>query len=271
MAGKSNGRVEALHAALESGVAALTTSDDWRKWLTVQARFHNYSFGNTLLILAQCPNATNVAGYRTWQSLGRQVRKGEKSIGILAPMFAKDKESKNDDKRLIGFRAVSVFDVSQTEGEPLPVRQTAALLDGDAPAGLFDSVAALIANNGFRLERGDCGSANGYCDFTNRVIRVRNDVSDAQAAKTIIHEAAHMLMHDADNSDAPAHRGLAEVEAESVAFIVAGFMGMPTDSYSFPYVAGWAGSAESDAVRATGQRVQRTARKIIDAVAPDAG
>lgn len=262
MATKQTGRVEELHAALERGVASLVDGDSWKAWLAVQSRFHRYSWNNTLLIMMQCPEATRVAGYRTWQGMGRQVRKGEKSIGILAPMFAKAKDAEGkDEKRLIGFRAVSVFDVSQTDGDPLPTSGV-ALLEGDAPVGLWDGLAGIVAANGYALERGDCGGANGWTDGAAKIIRVRDDVSDAQAVKTLAHEVGHMLMHF-DDPDAPAHRGLAEVEAESVAFIVAGAHGMATDGYTFPYVAGWAGKAETDAVRATGERVVKTAKRII--------
>ncbi len=261
---KQNGRVEELHAALERGVAALTNGEEWKAWLATQARFHRYSFNNTLLILSQNPDATRVAGYRAWQGMGRQVRKGEKSIGILAPTFRKEKDAEGrEEKRLSGFRAVSVFDVSQTDGDPLP-DSGIALVEGDAPAGLWDALAAQVTANGYALERGDCGQANGYTDGTAKIIRVRDDVSDAQAVKVLAHEVAHMLMH-VDDPDAPAHRGMAEVEAESVAFIVAGAHGMDTAGYSLHYVAGWAGTAEADAVRQTGERVTRTARKIIEA------
>lgn len=259
---KQNGRVEELHAALERGVASLVDSDSWKAWLSVQSRFHRYSWNNTLLIMIQCPEATQVAGYRTWQGLGRQVRKGEKSIGILAPMFAKAKDKNGEDeKRLIGFRAVSVFDYSQTDGDPLPTSGV-ALLEGEAPEGLWDALAAQVEANGYALERGDCGGANGWTNGTTKTIRVRDDVSDAQAVKTLAHEVAHMMLH-MDSDDAMTHRGLAEVEAESVGYIVAGAHGMDTSGYSFGYISGWAGSAEADAVRQTGERVQRTARKII--------
>lgn len=259
---KQTGRVEELHAALERGVASLVDSDSWKAWLSVQSRFHRYSWNNTLLIMMQCPEATQVAGYRTWQGLGRQVRKGEKSIGILAPMFAKAKDVEGkDEKRLIGFRAVSVFDYSQTDGEPLPTSGV-ALLEGEAPEGLWDAIAAQIAALGYTLQRGDCGTANGWTDGAAKVIRVRDDISDAAATKTLIHELAHAMLHF-DDPDAPAHRGLAEVEAESVAYIVAGAHGMDTSGYTFGYVSGWAGSAEADAVRATGERVVKASKKII--------
>lgn len=259
---KQNGRVEELHQALEAGVASLVDGDSWKAWLGVQSKFHRYSWNNTLLIMVQNPEATQVAGYRTWQGMGRQVRKGEKSIGILAPMFRKDKDAEGkDEKRLVGFRAVSVFDVSQTDGEPLPTSGV-ALVEGDAPAGLWDALAAQVDAAGYSLERGDCGAANGWTNGGTKTIRVRDDVSDGQAVKTLAHEVAHMMLH-MEGDDALAHRGIAEVEAESVAFIVAGAHGMDTSGYTFGYVAGWAGSAEADAVRATGERVTRTARKII--------
>lgn len=259
---KQNGRVEELHQTLEAGVASLVDGDSWKAWLGTQAKFHRYSWNNTLLIMMQKPEATQVAGYRTWQGMGRQVRKGEKSIGILAPIFAKAKDAEGkDEKRLVGFRAVSVFDVSQTDGEPLPTSGV-ALVEGDAPAGLWDALAAQVEANGYSLERGECGGANGWTNGTTKTIRVRDDVSDGQAVKTLAHEVAHMMLH-MDGDEAMTHRGIAEVEAESVAFIVAGAHGMDTSGYTFGYVAGWAGSAEADAVRQTGERVVKTAKAII--------
>src|SRR5437870_1182895 len=143
-------RLRALHTQLETAFAELVSGDDWARMLTVAAHFHHYSPSNVLLILRQRPDATRVAGYRTWQRLGRQVRRGERGIAILAPCSYKvrgdDEPDTDDDPRraLRGFKVAHVFDVSQTDGEPIPdVRP--ALLDGDAPAGLWDALAAQVA------------------------------------------------------------------------------------------------------------------------------
>ena len=128
-------------------------------------------------------------------------------------------------------------------------------------AGLWDALAAQVAAQGYTLERGDCRGANGLTDHETRTVRVRGDVSEAQATKTLAHELAHVLMHP-DAIAYHACRGRSEVEAESVAFLVCQAAGLPTDGYSFPYVAGWAGG-EADKVRDTADAAIKTARTIL--------
>lgn len=262
-------RLETLHAELESGVAALIDSDAWQAWLTVASKFHNYSFNNSMLIMLQCPNATHVAGFRRWQELGRQVRKGEKSIGIFAPSTRKVKDdiTGEESRRVIGFRVVSVFDISQTDGDPLPAEPMPVLLQGDAPAGLWDAVAGILAANEFTLSRGDTGHANGWTRHSTKEIMVKDSLSDAAAVKTLIHECAHMMLHNSDEFDYFAHRGIAEVEAESVAYIVASVHGLQTDDYSLPYVAGW--GQDVAVITATAARVIKTARAILAVTHPE--
>lgn len=261
---------EELLARLQAGVETLTTGEEWQRMLDMSNRLHAYSFGNVLLINIQRPGATMVAGYRRWQELGRQVRRGEKSIRILAPVVVKKEEKDGDEKRvLVGFRGTGVFDVSQTDGPPLPdVRP--CLLEGDAPIGLWGALAGQVEGHGFVIERGPCGAANGLTDFTTRTVRVRDDVSPAQAAKTLAHEMAHVVLHSPVHVRYFACRGRCEVEAESVAYIVAGWAGLPTDEYSFPYVAHW---AEGDwrKVQDAGKAVLETARDIIGRAASSVG
>src|SRR4051812_40659594 len=166
-------KLAALHERLAAEVAALRTGQDWQRWLAVAARFHTYSFQNTLLILSQRPDATNVAGYETWKTLGRQVSKGQKGIAILAPVLRRqhhdddtgrgvdgarnapghdgdltqaDRDDAESSKpRVTGFRVAYVWDVTQTTGQPLPERPTPQLLKGQAPEGLWDALAAEVA------------------------------------------------------------------------------------------------------------------------------
>jgi DNA primase len=163
-------KVEQLQADIETGVAELVGGEDWQRWLRVAARFPKYSFRNTLLILMQRPDATAVMGYRAWQAVGHQVRRGEQSIKILAPCTYKAKRTDDEDrddeqpgrKVLRGFRLAHVFDVSSTDGDTVRPPAGPALLEGEAPAGLWDTLAAQIEAEGFTLTRAEISSgANG--------------------------------------------------------------------------------------------------------------
>ena len=248
----------------------MTTGDNWRRMLEVASRFHDYSVNNLLLILCQRPDATRVAGYRKWQELRRQVRRGERGIRILAPVlrWVEDEDDNGAPvrvRRVVAFKAVSVFDVSQTEGEPLPDVDRPHLLTGEAPAGLWDALAAQVAEQGFGLDRADCTPANGVTAWDARTVSVRPDVDDAQAVKTLAHELAHVRLHEPAIVPFDHHRGLREVEAESVAYIVCRRYGLVSDDYSLPYVAHWSGGDDA-VVRTTAERVTACARAVIAAV-----
>ena len=278
-------KLQELHEKLQDQVAALRTGEDWQRWLSFAARFHSYSFQNTLLIFGQRPDATTVAGYDAWQQMGRQVDKGQRGIAILAPVVRRPKRDDEDDvpngldddatpqrtqPKVVGFQPTFVWDVSQTSGKPLPEQPKPRLLSGQAPAGLWDHLVTLLGQAGYQLERGDCGQANGITSPKARVVRIRDELDDAQAVKTLAHELGHVRLHCGDPAavDVPC-RGLREVEAESVAYLVTASHGLDSGSYTFPYVTAWAGhiagvSAE-EAVRQTGQRVLGAARWVLDA------
>src|SRR5918996_1541796 len=263
--------LEEIHDQLVAGIEGLVSSDEWRAMLEVSARFHNYSFNNQLLIYLQCPEATRVAGYRAWQRLGRQVCKGSRGIQILAPCRRRvsrvTSEGEQDEAErievLTGFRVVHVFDVSQTEGDELAdVRPRR--LTGEVPQKLIDALERRVADEGFSLRREAIArlARNGYADFERHLVVVRDDLSGAQAAKSLIHELAHVLLHqDTDLSE----RDIAEVEAESVAFVVSRALGLDTSDYSFPYVARW-GGGDAELVAATAGRVVAAARNLLASI-----
>ncbi len=279
-------RLSEAHDHLVAAVEALTGGDEWQRLLAMARRFHAYSVNNLLLICRQRPDATRVAGYRAWQGLGRQVRRGEKGIAILAPCtYPRSDDSASSDEPptssgddhdqeggrprvLRGFKVVRVFDVSQTEGEPLP-EAPVAVLTGEAPARLTDRLAALIRAEGFSFTLGPLPpghpGANGLTDHASRAVIVRDDLPDAQQAKTTAHELAHVLMH---GTFPRPPRSVIEVEAESVAFLVCGSAGLPSDAYSFGYVATWA-QGDTALIRATAERSIRRARGVLDALDPE--
>jgi antirestriction protein ArdC len=235
--------------------------------LKVASKFHRYSFNNHLMIYCQRPDATLVAGFRKWQQLGRNVRKGEKGLAILAPCKYRAKiEDEDGDEQVVqsvrGFRIVYVFDISQTEGEPLEALDAVSpeLLCGGSPDGLWEALVAQANAAGFEVVRKSRLSENGYCDFGTREIGIRPDADDLQAVKTLVHELAHALLH---GGDLIGDRSRQEIEVESVAFIVLDALGMNSDSYSFPYVARWTGG-DVQVIAETGARVVSCAKSILD-------
>ncbi|AMY20757.1 MULTISPECIES: ImmA/IrrE family metallo-endopeptidase [Nocardiaceae] len=237
-------------------------------------------FNNVLLILAQRPTATQVAGLRAWQKLGRQVRKGEKAIRIYGystrTVTDTDPDTGDESTRKVpAFPILSVFDQGQTdpiEGHPQP-EPVARRLTGDDPAAIHDRTAAVMAARGWTVTREIiAGETNGYTttDGSRRIV-VDARLAPAQAAKTMLHEAAHALMHAADTLTAEdrrdLHRGRMEIEAESVAYVLAGILGLDTAAYSVGYVAGWA-NGDTTAVADTARAVLATVHELADALDP---
>ncbi len=258
-------QLTAAHDRIANAVEQLVTGADWQNMLDVAARFHTYSPNNIWLILAQRPDATRVAGYRTWRTLDRWVRKGEHGIAVLAPIVNRNKPADpSDDPQLVkvlrGFKIVHIFDIAQTDGTELP-DVTPTLLTGDAPADAWDMLAAHIADAGFALERGDCDGANGYTNHTTRTVRVRADVDDSQAVKTLAHELGHVLLHDSTDRTGN-DRARMEIEAESVAYLVCHQLDIVSDDYSFAYLARWS-NGDTNLIRATAERAITCARRIL--------
>jgi antirestriction protein ArdC len=257
----SEDALDRLMEALEQG-----QSDALKAYLSVLSRFHKYSWGNCLLIYSQRPNATRVAGFHAWLKLRRYVRKGEKGIAILAPMAgnkkADDELTEDAQTRVFGFRAAHVFDVSQTEGEPLPEFVT---VRGD-PQNYTERMKAFVANKGIALAYSDrIAPARGMS--SGGTITLLPSLDAAETFSVLVHEAAHELLHRGERRTQTTH-SVRETEAEAVAFVVSGAIGLDVSTSSSDYIQLHAGDkatlAESLAF------VQQTASEILKAIMPEA-
>ena len=246
---------------LEEGMARLTSSDEWLDYLVFQSRFHHYSFGNVLLIASQNREATHVAGFQAWRRLNRVVRKGQKAIWILAPMVGKKAPTGGGEEETVirGFKYVPVFDIAQTEGPDLPTVCTK--LSGEDPQDLYGRFLVVAASIGFRVEDHQFrDTTNGDCSASEHRIRVEVRNSPAQRVKTLAHELAHALLHHHFED-----RALAELEAESTAYIVCRQVGLDTSAYSFGYLAVWArdGAEAIAGIKRSCDRIQKAAATIL--------
>jgi len=239
---------------------------EWAKWAQTLSRFTKYSPGNALLIMMQRPDASYVAGYRTWQGLGRQVEKGQKGITILAPMSRKvtDEERQQDpdaERKLFGFKAISVFDISQTTGAPLQVPRPEPLSGDRMKAALTQ----LIPVVGHPVTFGETGEAFGVWNPREGTITIREDAPVDHQFKTLIHEWSHSLGVKTPEDATYRHRGVEEIIAETTAYVVAGSLGLDTSEYSRGYVAGWA-KGETKVVAQAVHDIGRRVHAIIQVI-----
>lgn len=271
-----NDEVKAITERLEKGVKDLFESASYRDYLACMSKFYNYSFNNTLLIFMQCPAASLVAGFRKWETeFSRHVKKGEKSIKILAPCPHKvEKEVVNPDGtketkeiRFTTYRPVSVFDISQTEGKPLP-EIPCKTLSGNVD-GFPETFERVKSFSPVPVSFEDIANgANGYYSLAEKRIAIKNGLSEEQTLKTLIHEIAHAVLHDKDTGTAKeTDRATKEVQAESVAFTVCAALGLDTSDYSFGYVAGWSTGKDAKELTASMEVIRTTAKSILDGIA----
>lgn len=262
--------VAQAHETLKAGIADLGVSPDAWKRLLDSRRWLKYSLNNQMLIMLQCPEASDVRPYgaktnpspNSWKAVSRFAKPGQHALRIFAPLFRTDEAT--GERIVYGFKLVPVFDISQTDGDALPAvtRLVPELLTGDAPAELQaraeKHVAALGYSFSFEIDASHA-SANGVTHFDTRKVTVRPDRDAAQQAKTTIHEIAHIEL---DHGGRDISTDQAEVEAESVAYIVCSIAGLDSLPYSVPYVAGWAGGDESK-IEAAAKLVLKVADKIV--------
>jgi antirestriction protein ArdC len=255
----TNQAIEQLVAALKAG-----HSEALARYLAAMAKFRTYSLLNVLLILKQCPNAGRVAGYRTWQSFGRQVRQGEKGIMILAPRFRKrfdqiDKTTKPQDIReVVGFHSVYVWDEQQTTGNDLP---QIGGVTGD-PSVYLERLEAFVRAIGIALTySADIAPAKGMAE-KGKIMLLPN-LPPAETFATLVHECGHADLHFGERR-ADTTKRIRETEAESVAYVVCSAIGLETGSACADYVGLYGGDA--NVLLESLEHVQRTASRILDAI-----
>lgn len=227
-----------------------------KQFLDTCARFHQYSPCNIDLIHSFCPHASRVAGFRKWNELNRYVRRGEQGIPILAPLIYKSDPEDEDSKRLRGFRVVYVFDVSQTDGEPLPEAPNWKSLDRQLQ--LENRLIQFANSKGITVDRGELpGEAQGM-STGGKIVLIEN-----AGTKTLVHEIAHELLHQGNNKNWSLSSAQRELEAEAIAYVVGSHFGLE-DLASPNYLALW--EADADAIRQKRDRIQKTACEIIEAI-----
>ena len=283
-------KVQEITEKLEQGIKELFESEKYKTYLNTMSKFHNYSFNNTMLIAMQKPDATLVAGFKAWQkNFDRHVKKGEKGIRILAPAPYKIKEERdkidpvtqellldkdgNPQKEEVeitipAFRAVSVFDVAQTDGKPIPELAAKELLSD--VEGYQDMIRAVEAISPVPIELEEiAGDSKGYYDREAKRIAVQENMSESQTLKTMIHEVVHSKLHSKEveqDEQMKKDRNTKEVEAESIAYTVCQHFGVDTSDYSFGYIAGWSSGRDTKELRASMDTIRRTASELITGI-----
>lgn len=283
-----NQRMKEITQQLEQGVKEIFTSEMYMEYLKTMSQFHSYSFNNTLLIHLQKPDASLVAGYQAWQKkFKRQVRRGEKGIQIIAPAPIREKEEiekidpatmepvlKPDGTpeteevvyTIPRFRITTVFDVSQTEGQPLPGLGTPELMGSVENYEIFMQAIRDVSPVPIRFAEIESG-AKGYYSSIDKEIVIQNGVSESQNMKTGIHEVTHAKLHDREIMEEKGEekdRLTKEVEAESVAYTVCQYFGLDTSDYSFPYIAGWSSDKDMKELRTSMDTIRRISGEFID-------
>ncbi len=274
--------VDALAEQLTAAVAELTTSTAWVAMLRVAARFTRYSPNNALLLWMQAEQRgvtlTRVAGYRAWQSLGRQVEKGARSFAVMAPVRRRLTPAEAAERAqagqhppydpdgrpamvVRGFRLERVFRYEDTDGDPVPDLPEVGYVTGDTPDGAWDAIAALTEKEGYRLTgEAETEGARGHTNYPDRVVNIDPALSPAERVHVLIHELAHIRAGHATRREAS--RAQRETEAESVAFIVCTVLGLDVGDVAAVYVGGWT-DGDPDTITAAQAVIQHTARTIL--------
>ena len=275
--------IRELTDGLEESIKGFMEGEKYKNFLTKMSQFHNYSLNNQLLIAIQRPGATLCASYTGWKKQERQVKKGEKGIKIICPAPYKkqalqDKKDPQTGKPVLmadgsprqeiveviipAFKVGYTFDVSQTEGKPLP--EITQNLEGNLTDSQKDLRQALLeicpVPVSFQPVQ---GAANGFYRRDTKEIVVDDSLSETHSLKTLIHEMSHALLHSTDIPDAPKDSPTREVQAESVACVVCSYFGIDTSDYSFGYISGWSSGKDTKELKASLEVIRNTSNVII--------
>lgn len=274
-------KLEAFRAELEERILALKDDQHWQGYLQTMSKFHHYSMANQLLIQAQRPDASVVAGFNRWKEMGRHVVKGERAITIYAPrtvneivedaagnpVIGEDGKPRRA-TRVIGFTTASVFDVSQTEGEPLPSPH--AEISEQPPAGFKEDLESAVRSSGYEVEYSDQIRADGLTNPETKKVIISSKLSPAMQASTLAHELGHIKAGHLDrgaeyHTGHGGQRGPMEIEAESIAYSVCRANGMSKrlGDASGTYISGWARAAGDAAVKESAQKVSSVVKDIL--------
>ena len=262
--------------SLHHAIANLTSGDEYLRWLRFHTSFRQYSFHNTLLIAFQRPDASYVKGFQQWlKDHNRHVIKGEKGIAILAPVRIKLDKDDDESETALRFKVVYVFDISQTEGDDVPMPPAANQLEeGEVPPGALDTLIEQIEHAGFsyliEINTDQLGKAHGKTDFNTSIVSIAPGLTNMQRFKTTAHELAHVILHGPQRMAAlQLSKPQIEVEAEAVAAIVCAAWNIDSSDYSLSYIAQWAAS-DPGAVLRSAERSATAAKLILEGVEPDA-
>ena len=253
---------------LESGISKILDSESFKAYLRVMSRFHQYSANNIMLIHSQCRHATQVAGYKKWQMMGRQVKKGEKGIVIFVPIRRKVEDSDGTEVQIVkSFGTGVVFDISQTEGDDLPTVDLpvhALTTISEVGGWLTDRLKLFLVQEQVEFVIENTKPANGYYAPAKKLIALDEDLTGDQFVKTLTHEVVHYV---ADHRTLTSRED-GETVAEGAAFVVLDYFGIDSSDYTFGYVAGWA--QDKKVLSRNLAAIQKSASAVIDAIEKEA-
>lgn len=277
---KNQEKIRAALTRIDDCLATINTNEDWLNYLCFQSKFYHYSFQNAMLIYSQNPEATFVKGYKSWNQLGRYVKKGATGISILAPIYKKveefkepenasvyqDKEAQKETKRVLaGFKVTYVFDISDTDGseEYIPVLVKGLAGNSEAEREIYEKLVTFISTE-HQIKEVTGTASKGSYNLDTGIISIRGDLEYLQRIKTLLHEYAHALDFDM-HPEEDVSRNRRELIAESVAFVVALRLGLDTSSYSMSYIKSWL--KDTDELKIIADTVQKVSAKIINNLA----